>query len=315
MHNLNALPIRGRAWRRLLAALTVTVLGGCGAVVPELDPGATPLKNEIYIRGVATNVRCHLQQAVQDAYGKREAPWLKDWSAKISLTLTVDEAVNLNPGVTLTQILPNAITTFPGSASVTTGQSRGLGLGGAFKADANRVLVITWFVLFSDILKAPPLVEECRHVTPYSVQGDLKIAEGLFSGLWLADTIGIASDPFKSGGPLQVIEHHVSFEATFSANVTPTWKLVNVSANPTGTFLTGTRTRKDDLLISMGPTSVEAKDRPLIGSKEKKDKNIAAQPKGGARTVVVAVPSNAVENSHLAAQIGQAVSNALLQAR
>jgi hypothetical protein len=79
--------------------------------------------------------------------------------------------------------------------------------------------------------------------------------------------------------------------------VTPTWKLANVSANTgAGTLISGTRDRKDDLLITMGPAEIP-------------------QPKGTETATAVprtkSVPGTAAMNSHLAAQIGQAVATAI----
>jgi hypothetical protein len=275
----------------LSIALAVSInatLSGCGLTVPALDSRYTnEYSASTYVNSVASHIHCELRHAVQDTYAERPVPWLADWSAKVSLTLTVEEKANFSPGLSLTQLL-RPDTFFSRNVVVLAPQSFNVGVGGTVAADATRVLQISWFLVFKDLLREVREEGPCSRTSPFSVEGDLKIKEGLFSGVLTANVMGTVSDPFQSGGPLDVIEHHVTFNVDLTGNVTPTWKLVNVSANSEGTFWSGTRTRKDDLLITMGPTQLSGSGRALK-----------------------ATPSRAVENAHLAAQIGQAVSTAV----
>jgi hypothetical protein len=132
----------------------------------------------------------------------------------------------------------------------------------------------------------------CQRTYDLPIEGDLQIYESICSGAKTVRIPGSVSQPFKTGGPLDLIEHHV----TFGGNITPSWKFVNVTANTDGTFLSASRDRKDDLLITMGPSQIEDTKRELI-----------------ARRAIG--PSTAVANAHLAAQIGQAVSTALRSSR
>lgn len=68
------------------------------------------------------------------------------------------------------------------------------------------------------------------------------------------------------------ISYEIKFIIVSSGNVTPMWKLVQVSANTSGTFFSTSRTRTHDLIITIGPND--------------------------GRTL----------NAHLASEIGQAVS-------
>jgi hypothetical protein len=85
---------------------------------------------------------------------------------------------------------------------------------------------------------------------------------------------------FASVGPLDTTSHEVQFIITVSGDVTPVWKLVSVTVNPGGPFLGATRTRTDDLLITMGPLDVSASGRPLRPSRAIEDAHLAAQIQG-----------------------------------
>jgi hypothetical protein len=82
-----------------------------------------------------------------------------------------------------------------------------------------------------------------------------------------------------------VISHEVTFVIVYGGNITPTWKLVRVSANAgSGSFFGATRTKTQDLIITMGP------------------------PQGGAAGGGLSL---AASNTILASQIGQAVASAI----
>lgn len=280
-------------------SLMSLILAGCATDVPGLNwIPETQNQSDALIGALANHIRCEMENAVGEvAVEQRSAAWLKTWSAKVSLGITIDEKATLSPGIAVTRLLPSDVHKFANGTTLNTPQSSAFGFGGSVSSDAQRVLTITWFLLFDDLVKAYDLhhssgsAADCRTGHSY-LEGDLKVKEGLSAGVNTATTIRTVSDPFRDGGPLQVIEHHVTFEVDASGNFTPSWKLVNVSANTTGTLLSGNRNRKDDLIITMGPTALEDTTKRKLRSPTR-------------------VPSVAVENAHLAAQIGQSVRNAI----
>jgi hypothetical protein len=209
----------------------------------------------------------------------------------------VDEKSSLSPGVSLNEPLATAINKFANGTTVMTSQIFNFGLGGSVGADATRVETISWFLDFADFLTELKTLKDpdasCEIQGPYPIEGSMLIYEGLYSGVKTATVLKTVSQPFATGGPLSVIEHHVTFDLNATGNATPTWKLVNVSANTSGSLLSGSRDRKDDLLITMGPTEISDTKRKLAPSKK------------------IAGPSADVDNAHLAAQIGQAVATAI----
>ena len=114
--------------------------------------------------------------------------------------------------------------------------------------------------------------------SPFILESDLGIQKWL-EGAVITDVL-IASEPGpapKSGGgglKTDAYSYEIKFIIVTSGNVTPTWKLIQVSANTTGTFFSTGRTRTHDLIITIGPN-----DQLSL-------------------------------NAHLAAEIGQAVSGA-----
>ncbi|WP_375415452.1 hypothetical protein [uncultured Bradyrhizobium sp.] len=260
-------------------------LCGCGLSVPDIELGH-PTRQEAasadanFVNAVAAHVNCELGQAVnQTVRDLNDANWLYTWSAKTTLTLTVDEKGSVKPGVSL---MRNAFT---------------LGIGANVDTDATRVQTITWFFNFAEFYATRNERRPCQILGDYPIQGSLKIYESVYSGAKTAQTLNTVSQPFETGGPLDVIEHHVTFDLVFGGNLTPSWKFVDVSANTDGNFLSASRDRKDDLLITMGPSQIADTKRKL------------------AKGYAVVGPSSSVVQSHLAAQIGQAVSTGIRSSR
>jgi hypothetical protein len=87
------------------------------------------------------------------------------------------------------------------------------------------------------------------------IAGTLGIESTLQAALQAWHGFGTLSDRIKSG-PFETVTHKVSFQVTGGASTTPTWTFTDVTVNPSPTFLSGTRTRTDELLITMGPTQL-----------------------------------------------------------
>jgi hypothetical protein len=118
-------------------------VSGCGLSVPDIkeiwdtDLPADPYTQRLKLPGAAQieweikkRIYCDLRRAVRDVsnvpvtegpYGtvvkKQQGLIPGDWQAQVSLTLQVDEASSLTPGVAWNQVLPNQTTKFgPGAA-------------------------------------------------------------------------------------------------------------------------------------------------------------------------------------------------------
>jgi hypothetical protein len=296
-----------------LSALTA----GCGTFVPGLEEFYDPQDTKTLVDAIVYHVQCEVQTEIQSLLikdkeiadakipvGRDRKPqgprldWLKTWGAQAILTLTVDEKTSVNPGVTLNTVLPNATTIFS-NGNVTTPQSFSLGFGASGSAGATRKEMVAWFIDFKDFTgrnalaraKAIGVADDsapCSKEKGILIQSDLKLREWLYAVVLPTVPQDAFVDDFKGALIAQakaskkdVIAHEITFAVQYSANVTPSWKLVRVSANQGSSPLFGVqRSRTQNLLITMGPTT----------------------PAG---------PTQAQQNAALASQIGVAVANAI----
>lgn len=253
--------------------LVASALSGCGWVVPKIDPlSQTPYDTGIFVNRIANQVKCELGKAVYDViaeYQEKNANpvgWLATWGAKATLKIIVDEKSNISPGVLVT---PPGVFSLAGDASLS--------------SDATRTVTIGFFFVFADLLdpkthKLPTKEPQiCIHYSDILIESDLKLKEWVEAVGLIAATPQTVSNPFVSGGPLDTTSHEVQFIVTLSGDVTPIWKLVSVTVNPGSSFLGATRTRTDDLLITMGPLDVLASGRALRPSRAIEDAHLAAQ--------------------------------------
>jgi hypothetical protein len=236
------------------------ILGACGTYVPEIQefPGSS-VDGQLLVKEIVRNVHCEVKRAVtyvidQDKKlaklngGARLAPWLENnWGVTIQLTLTIDEKGSVNPNLKYT---PN-----PATALFT------LGAGGAASSEATRIDTLYSFYTVKDLYSLP---KNCAPANP--AQGSFLLESDLKLRQWLVDTVltsatGDVNYPSKIDGPLKddVISHEVKFEVDTSGSITPTWTLTLVTINPDAPFLTASRNRTHDLIITLGPTDQASK--------------------------------------------------------
>jgi len=298
--------------RVLAVTLVWCVLVGCGLTVPDIKepwdadkpvdsqgpriPGTAQIEFEVKKR-----IYCDLKKAVQKVNmypvssgpsPNKLTPLAKgpiplDWIAQISLSFQVDESSVLNPGVTLNTTLPDAVRVFGSGVSVNISQFRSVGLGGTLSSTATRIdkfdpQYSISYLMIPDGPTSACTVDPFKQIgwtpdssSPFILEGDLGIEDWLF-GATLTNiflhSAGLPSGPSGGAQKPDTISYEVKFIIVSSGNVTPTWKLMQVSANTTGTFFSTGRTRTHDLIITIGAND------------------------------------NLTLYSHLASQIGQAVS-------
>jgi hypothetical protein len=277
-----------------LVAIAVS-LGGCGVQVPAIEPLARSQDEVAFaINNIANHIKCQVRDAVNGTLATwanvedDRIRWLEDWSAKVTLTITIREVTNFNPGISFNTIFPSSVINFGNSATVTTPQMFSFGIGGQFSTDATRIEQIDFFFVFKELIRS---VGPCPRGAGPQIEGDLKFGEWLNAAALLSMTRGTIS--YNAGAaPFDVLSHQVNFIIIAGGNVTPTWKLVAVTANANAPLLGATRTRTDNVLMTLGPV-------------EKQGPPTAPGPPAPAQ------PTQAVVNSHLASQIGLAVANSV----
>jgi hypothetical protein len=232
------------------------------------------------VAAIVRNVKCEVQDALDDLYRIDPHPFLDSWGVQIALNLTMVEKGTANPTVLWMPVSP--------ITSVFT-----LGTGAILSSEATRIEKLSSYYTVHDLRWLGRCLPEARG-GPFLLQSDLKLNEWLVDAA-TAGSIGsvdykTAVTVFKDNG---VLSHEVKFDVITSGDITPSWKLVTGSINPTGTFLTASRDRSHDLTITFGATA------ELPGPAPNKGKR---------------VPSRAAADAALASDIATSVGNSIKRA-
>jgi len=281
---------------RLVVVFMSSTLMGCGLRVPDIKEiwdgprGTEQIEFEIKKR-----VYCDLRDAVATA---EQIPYVvedratgrfsrvqiipDDWGAQISLLLQVDESIAINPSVAITEPWQNAILHFS-SGNITSPQSLSLSAGATLSSTATRIdkfdPYYTIAFLRRPATKDSPCIPENdpfvkNNETPAKssplIESELGITKWLTEAMFTQSLLHSEG----SGSSPDTVSLEIKFIIVSNGNISPTWKLVRVTANNGSAplFATG-RTRTHDLIITIGPSNQKTL------------------------------------NTHLASQIGQAVSS------
>jgi hypothetical protein len=264
------------AKRFALPIILSTLLNGCGTYVPEIAefPG-NAVDSDALVVAILINVKCEVRDAVAHFYttAGRGPTYLDHWGIDTLLNLQISEKSSLSPSADL---MPSS----PASAVLTVG----LGVNGS--AEATRTNSVESFSTVAEFKAAGRCVAAQRG-GPWLLQNDLKLYDWLVSALLGRDTNSANFSTFTSKD--KVLTHEVKFEIASGGDFTPTWKLINATVNPSGTFLSASRKRVHTLTISLGPTDI-----------------VVSGPKKGTPG-----PSRAMSDAALASRIGAAVANSV----
>jgi hypothetical protein len=263
-------------WHRiglaLLLAASAGTVSGCGTYLPDIVTSNEPHATAFLINKILNHAKCELRDAVITAHNKdlenagryhnRRLKWLDGATAKITIKLIAEEKGTLSPGVIFKQLLPSVVTNFSNKTSVTTAQSSSVGLGGLLQADATRTENIDYtYVIKTDFLgnqtEGPVEPRPCIEPGGIFLEADLKIQDWL-DGATLPFLISAAVPSEADNTAPDVLSHEANFVAMANGNVTPSWTLVNVAANTTGTLAAAGRLTTGDLIVSLGqPAKVQ----------------------------------------------------------
>jgi hypothetical protein len=317
-----------RQWLRALLAAPIAVAeSGCGlsvAQLPELWDQSVPYATERMEMQIKTAIFCELRKGAilartnnkseyyydkENVTSPNDLPFADNWGVQVTLILTADEKSSLTPNVSLKSPIHPAVV-FGQSVA----RSFTMGLGGTLSSEDVRYDKFNFYYTAGDLINGAGSGDICG-TPPTALLGPKSTSSPFIDGInlgikeWLPGAVTVSdfqrsSRASKNGeGPaLGTSGSFVSDSATYdnkfvivsSGNVTPTWNLVRV-ATGSSTFLDMNRTRTHELLITIGPGT----------TKEVTDKKTR-------KTVRVNTgPSSAALNSHLASEIGSAVSAAI----
>ena len=322
----------------LAGTICILTMSGCGTYVPAVpevieDQGdqqhPPPLELDIKNR-----VYCDIKNAVLDIYNRhpnlRDQYYLADVAAKnhitfadlgvdVVLSLTIDETTTLNPGVAFNTPMIPATTRFPNNIAVVTSQTYDLGIGGSLSSHATRIDKFNLSYTVAELAENPRPCGSESFRTGSSLllhSEDLRISEWLRTALDLEgmakdDTRGQDVSTSASAATVKrdTLIYEVKFDVASSGNVTPTWHLVRVTANPTGNLFNASRERTHDVTITFAPR-VAASDIPCVNDPKKtciKKGDILRNGTHPSSGELIA----SAQNAELASQIGLAVANNL----
>jgi hypothetical protein len=108
--------------RNRIAALGLVVCftPGC-AYVPSLDQasGAGPNETPLLISDVVKRIKCEIADSFDDRLGDPRFQWLENWTAKVDLTLQINDTAGVSPSVSYTKYFKNDFNFAAGSTSLT----------------------------------------------------------------------------------------------------------------------------------------------------------------------------------------------------
>jgi len=248
-------------------AICAAMLGGCGTYAPDIDAGnSDPHATAILINKILSHAECELREAVQNAHNydidnkaqqsdhKRRIKWLDTLTAKVSLKLIAEEKGTLSPGIAFKELLPSVVTTFSNKTNVTTNQSFSTALGALASSDATRTENVDYTFSIRGFLgkdldaKVVP-VQTCKEPGGILLMADMKINDwlsGVTFPFYLGQVVDAAPDTFT---------HEVDFVVMVNGSVTPSWTLVNVTANTAATLAMAGRNTTGDVIVSIGKAS------------------------------------------------------------
>jgi hypothetical protein len=138
----------------------------------------------------------------------------------------------------------------------------------AISSQATRVEKMNFFYTVRELVLRDGEVCDASGEDPsgsFLIKNDLKIAELLDMRITTATT-GNATTP--GGGDKNVLSHQITFQVVSSGGLTPTWQLTRATINGSGPFLSGSRDRTHDLVITFGPLDKPRGGRSLIAIAE-----------------------------------------------
>jgi hypothetical protein len=224
-------------------------VAGCGLQVPDMQEYYEPRdQQKITENTIINHIKCEIHKGADDALEKWKgagirsglAPdWFKTWNATVTLKLAVDEKGSLAPGVSW-------VRPFQVSNTFT------LGAGVGLSSQATRTETISFRYSLSSLLGARRIENPCEQPGSPFLLGDLKIGEFIDKKVFLTTVPGTIV------GPYSAFNYDVSFIIITNGSVTPTWKLVDVTANPGSPFASATRTRTHTVSITFAAPNDQA---------------------------------------------------------
>jgi hypothetical protein len=159
---------------RTVGFLAGLLLSACASIPPLEDDAIT-------IAEIVQRVKCEIWDSAPRPKGKYptgEYQWLRDWTAKVDLTLQTDDTGGITPGVSF--INPMRSVTIPGSGTFS--QMFSFGLGGGLDTAATRIETLSFTLSFAE-LGNPDYRGICTPAKGLGLLGNLGLEEWMQAAL------------------------------------------------------------------------------------------------------------------------------------
>jgi hypothetical protein len=146
----------GVVHRSSIMLLALGCLTAC-STVPRLDEVTGSHESNIHIRDIVRRVKCEIADAFIEKVNDPRFLWLMEWTAKVDLTLQVNNQAGITPSVGYTKFFNNAFNFEAGSTSLTNktiqavSQSLTFGLAGNLGEQAVRTEVVSFSLAVREI--------------------------------------------------------------------------------------------------------------------------------------------------------------------
>jgi hypothetical protein len=235
----------------LFASLSLG-LSGCGLYVPQkdplventIDPGNGMSRRGKIESNIIANIRCEVTKGLYRADQSRKVPWLKGWGTSVSLNLTWDDQSSVNPNLLFTTPIGSDLF------------SAGAGMSGSAHATRNEDITFTYEN--KTLLREAELDNRVPGLDCSSLEDGATVSSNLHIDEFIYDKASIAGGPEARTGSIEhpvfsTFQETITFVVSFGGNVTPSWKFIRLSVNPSGQFLAATRTNTSVIIITLGP--------------------------------------------------------------
>jgi len=221
---------------------------------------------------IVNQIKCEIHLGVQEAFDDFGADpkksdnvaWLYNYVEKVTFKLTVDEKGALAPGISYVNPWPSSVL-----SGVPVSRMFSLGAGASISSDAQSIETLGFTYKVSDLLNEGRITPPCSNENGILIHSDLKIPDFIVNKAYIARVPGSvtearASPTPKGANPFNAFNYEVSFAVMYGGNVTPSWKFVRVTANPTSPLASSSRTRTHDVTITMGPPAPPSNGTPQL---------------------------------------------------
>lgn len=275
-----------RSCVRVMAVAAGCLATGC-VTVPPLEGYGVPISE------VVQRIKCELVEAVPDPEQQdRLYRWMRNWTAKVDLGLTIEDKSGLTPSVSIIDLREQAVIPRVG----TFGQSLTLGAGAGVNTTATRDGSIS-FTLSLKELRQTRQESWCQHWRGAGLTGDLGLKEWIAAALEPVESCELTTGTHRSPGggskrrgrsvraladlppeaplprcptprtkgkdpPLDSISHQVQFVVALNANVAPNWILARFRGpSASGNLAAISRTKTHTLQVVLGAPQGEGRDK------------------------------------------------------